>query len=198
MDREAWHAAIHGVAKSWHNWATELNWTDVPCISPNGQKSYFSSILNIFKTTITTDHKGAKGSFWRWQLRLVSWLKSELLFSFLSIRKLQKQIAQIPRVNKEWSQNSNPNLSEVRSDQLLSCVRLFATNPMNPSTPRLPVYQQLPEFTQTHVHRISDTIQPSHPLSSPSLLAPNPSQHQSLFQWVNSLHEVAKVLEFQL
>ena len=71
-------------------------------------------------------------------------------------------------------------------------------DPMNPSTPGLPVHHQLPEFTQTHVHRVSDAIQQSHPLSSPSPLAPNPSQHQSLFQWVNSSHEVAKVLEFQL
>ena len=69
---------------------------------------------------------------------------------------------------------------------------------MNRSTPGLPVHHQLPEFAQTHVHRVSDAIQPSHPLSSPSPLAPNPSQHQSLFQWVNSSHEVAKVLEFQL
>ena len=71
-------------------------------------------------------------------------------------------------------------------------------DPMNCSTPGLPVYHQLPEFTQTHVHRACDAIQPSHPLSSPSPPAPNPSQHQSLFQSVNSLHEVAKVLEFQL
>ena len=69
---------------------------------------------------------------------------------------------------------------------------------MNRSTPGLPVHHQLPEFTQTHVHRLSDAIQPSHPLSSPSHPAPNPSQHQGLFQWVNSSHEVAKVLEFQL
>ena len=69
---------------------------------------------------------------------------------------------------------------------------------MNDSMPGLPVHHQLPEFTQTHVHRVSDAIQPSHPLSSPSPPALNPSQHQSLFQWVNSLHEVAKVLEFQL
>jgi len=69
---------------------------------------------------------------------------------------------------------------------------------MNRSTPGLPVHHQLPEFTQTHVHRVSDAIQPSHPLSSPFPPAPNPSQHQSLFQQVNSSHEVAKVLEFQL
>ena len=55
-------------------------------------------------------------------------------------------------------------------------------NPMNRSTPGLPVHNQLPEFTQTHAHRVSEDIQPSHPLPSHSPLAPNPSQHQSLFQ----------------
>src|SRR5574337_1012771 len=61
-----------------------------------------------------------------------------------------------------------------------SCLTLC--DPMNGSTPGLPVHHQLPEFTQTHVHQVSDAIQPSHPLSSPSPPAPNPSQHQSLFQ----------------
>ena len=77
-----------------------------------------------------------------------------------------------------------------------SCPTLC--NPMNRSTPGLPVHHQLPEFTQTHVHQLSDAIQPSYSLSSPSPPAPNPSQHQTLFQWVNSSHEVAKVLELQL
>ena len=77
-----------------------------------------------------------------------------------------------------------------------SCPTLC--DPMNHSTPGLPVHQQLPEFTQTHIHWVSDAIQPSHPLSSPFPPAPNPSHHQSLFQWVNSFHQVAKVLEFQL
>ena len=76
-----------------------------------------------------------------------------------------------------------------------SCPTLC--DPMNRSTPGLPVYHQLLEFTQTHVHRISDAIQSSHPLSSPSPPAPNPSQHQGLFQRVNSSHEVTKVLEPQ-
>ena len=71
-------------------------------------------------------------------------------------------------------------------------------DPMDHSTPGLPVHHQLPEFTQTHVHWVSDAIQPSHALSSPSLPALNPSQHQGLFQWVSSLHQVARVLEFQL
>ena len=69
---------------------------------------------------------------------------------------------------------------------------------MNHSTPGLPVHHQLPEFTQSHVHLVGDAIQPSHPLSSPSPPAPNPSQHQALFQWVNSSHEVAEVLKIQL
>ena len=61
-----------------------------------------------------------------------------------------------------------------------SCPSLC--DPMNHSTPGLPVHHQLPEFTQTHIHRVSDAIQPSHPLLSPSPPAPNPSQHQRLFQ----------------
>ena len=86
------------------------------------------------------------------------------------------------------------------SVQFSSFTQLYLTlcDPMNRSTPGLPVHHQLLEFPQTHVHRVSDAIQPSHRLSSPSPPAPNPSQHQSLFQWVNSLHEEAKVLEFQL
>ena len=71
-------------------------------------------------------------------------------------------------------------------------------DPMNHTIPGLPVHHQLPELTETHVHRVSDAIQPSHPLLFPSPPAPNPSQHHGLFQWVNSSHEVAKVLEFQL
>ena len=72
----------------------------------------------------------------------------------------------------------------VGSDQIRSVAQSCPTlcDPMNRSTPGLPVHYQLPEFTQTHVHRVSDAIQPSHPLSSPSPPAPNPSQHQSLFQ----------------
>ena len=76
-----------------------------------------------------------------------------------------------------------------------SCPTLF--DPMNHSTPGLPVHHQLLEFTQTHVHLVDDAIQTSHPLSSPSPPVPNPSQPQS-FPRVSSSHEVAKVLEFQL
>ena len=72
-----------------------------------------------------------------------------------------------------------------------SCLTLC--DPMKHSTPGLPVHHQLPESTQTHVHRVGDAIQPSHPLSSPSPPALNLSQHQGLFKWVSSLHQVAVV-----
>ena len=77
-----------------------------------------------------------------------------------------------------------------------SCPTLC--DPMDCSMPGFPIHHQLPEPTKTHVHGVSDTIQPSHPLSSPSPPAFNLSQHQGLFQWVSSSHRVAKVLEFQL
>ena len=69
---------------------------------------------------------------------------------------------------------------------------------MNCSTPGLPVHQQLPEFTQTHLHRVSDAIQPSHPLSSPSPPAPNPSQHQGLFQWITADHDCSHEIKRHL
>ena len=77
-----------------------------------------------------------------------------------------------------------------------SCMTLC--DPMNHSTPGLPVHHQLLESTQTHVHWVGDAMQPSPPLSSPSPPALNLSQHQGLFKWVSSSHQVAKVLEFQL
>ena len=82
------------------------------------------------------------------------------------------------------------------SSVVQSCPTLC--DPVDCSTPGLPVHHHLPESTQTHVHWVGDAIQPSHPLLTPSLPAFNLSQHQGLFQWVSSSHQVAKVLEFQL
>ena len=87
---------------------------------------------------------------------------------------------------------------QFSSVQSLSRVQLFATPWIAARQASLSITNSLPEFTQTHIHRVTDAIQPSHPLSSPSPPVPYPSQHQSLFQWVNSSHEVAKGLEFQL
>ena len=86
-----------------------------------------------------------------------------------------------------------PLLSSV---QLLSRVRLC--DPMDCSISGLPVHNQLPQFTQTHVHWVGDAIQPSHPLSSPSPPALKLSQHQGILKWVSPLHQVTKVLELQL
>ena len=76
--------------------------------------------------------------------------------------------------------------------------RLALWDAMDCSMPGLPVHHQLPEFTQTHVRWVSDAIQPFHPLFSPSPPTFDLSQHEGLFKWVNSSHQVAKVLEFQL
>ena len=96
------------------------------------------------------------------------------------------------KLNKHNKSNSQAQFSSVTQ----SCPTLC--DPMDHSTPGLPVHHQLPEFTQTHVHWVGDPIQSSHPLSSPSPPAFNPSQHQGLFKWITSSHQVAKVLKFQL
>ena len=88
------------------------------------------------------------------------------------------------------------NLSVQFSSVTQPCPTLC--DPMDCSMTGLPVHHQLPEFTQIHVHWVSDAIQPFHPLSAPSLPAFNLSSHQGLFWWVSSSHQVAKILEFQL
>ena len=108
-----------------------------------------------------------------------------------SIGRIQTENPRGPR----FSGRSLLTLSVKFSSVAQSCPTLCDS--MNRSMPGLPVHQQLPEFTQTHVHRVGDAIQLSHPLLSPSPPAPYPFQHQGLFQQVNSSHEVAKVLEFQ-
>ena len=102
-----------------------------------------------------------------------------------------------PHPYPHFSDWTSGHLSSAQfSSVAQSCPTLC--DPMNRSTPGFPVHHQLPEFTQTHIHRVGDAIQPSHPLSSPSPPALHLSQHQGLFKWVSSLNQVAKVLEFQL
>ena len=118
-----------------------------------------------------------------------------------------------PRSRKEWDMTYWPAQAQASvyctpriivavfsSVQFSLVAQLCPTlcDPMNRSTPGLPVRHWLLEFTQTHVHWVGDAIQPSHPLSSPSPPTFSLSQHQSLFKWVSSSHQVAKVLEFQL
>ena len=91
-----------------------------------------------------------------------------------------------------WESDFSVQFSSVTQSCLTLC------DPMDCSTPGLPVHHQLPEFTQTHVYRVSDAIQPSHPLLFSFPPTFNLSQHQGFFRWVSSTHQVAKVLEFQL
>ena len=112
----------------------------------------------------------------------------------------------IPPTIKDLQMETFKQILQTEESKIVNTVQFSSVaqscptlcDPMNRSTSGLPVHHQLPEFTQTHIHQVRDAIQPSHPRSSPSPPAPNPSQRQSLFQWVNSSHEVAKVLEFQL
>ena len=103
----------------------------------------------------------------------------------------QSQAVLHAQVTSSHSKTSYCSCSVVKSHPTLC-------NPMDCSTPGFPVLHYLPEFAQTHVHRVSDAIQPSYPLSSSSPFAITCSQHQSFFQWVSFSHQVAKVLEFQL
>ena len=106
--------------------------------------------------------------------------------------KIYKQLIQL---NIKKPNHSTKNGSSV---QFSRSVVSNSLQLHDHSTPGLPFHHQLPESTQTHVKWVGDAIQPSHPQSSPSLPALNLSQHQGLFKWVSSLHQVAKVLEFQL
>jgi len=98
------------------------------------------------------------------------------------------------QTRSKWIQNLVTGIQFSSVTQ--SCSTLC--NPMDCSTSGLPVHHQLPELAQTHVHWVGDAIQPSHPLSSPSPPTFNLSQHQGLFKWVSSSHQVAKLLKFQL
>ena len=101
-----------------------------------------------------------------------------------------------PSKYTHWPTHPQPCLASFQfSSDSVVYNSLWAHGPQHAG---LPVHHQLPEFTQTHVHWVSDAIQPSHPLLSPSPPAFNLSQHQGLFKWVRSLHQVVKVLEFQL
>ena len=124
---------------------------------------------------------------------LLSVLFSEILFIFLQLVFSNLHFIYICRGNRKSPIMTG---SVQFSSVIQSCSTLC--DPMNSSTPGLPVHHQIPETTQTHVHWVGDAIQPSHPLSSPSLPVLSLSQHHGLFKWVISLHQLAKVLEFQL
>ena len=117
----------------------------------------------------------------------------------ISIKDLKKRQCFNVRSHKRTNVQRHRSI-RLANAELFSSVQLCPTlwDPMKCSMSGLPVHHQLPEPTQTHVHWVADAVQPSHPLSTPSPPALNLSQHQGLFKWVSSLHQVAKVLEFQL
>ena len=116
------------------------------------------------------------------------------------INKIRNEKGEVTIENAEIQRIIRDYYEQFSSVQLLSHVRLIVTpwTAAHQASHQLSIYHQLPESTQTRVHWVGDAIQLSHPLSSPSLPALNLSQHQGLFNWVSSSHQVAKVLEFQL
>ena len=137
----------------------------------------------------------------RWRRCVKAWCGKtcvhETFFKFTLFSKTGVQVTQschtlCDPMPEYWGGFGSAQFSSVAQ------LRPTCCDPMNHSMPSLPVHHQLPESTQTNVHWVSDAIQPSHPLSSPSPPALNLSQNQGLIQWVSSLHQVAKVLVFQL
>ena len=149
----------------------------------------FGLKLNIQKTKIM-----ASGPITSWQIDGET-METETLFwgapkSLQMVTAAMKLKDACSLGEKLWS--TSVQFSSVAQSWPSLC------DPMNHGTPGLPVHHQLPESTQTHLHCVGDAIQPSHPPSSPSPPALHHSQHQGLFKWVSSPHQVAKVLEFQL
>ena len=121
------------------------------------------------------------------QVTLVEWNTNQGIFTFVRNQLREYRAKFLSADYIEWKKKGSKAIYQIvkwNKIQFSSVAQpcLTLCDPMNRSMPGLPVHHQLPEFTQTHVHRVSDAIQPSHPLSSPSSPAPNPSQHQSLFQ----------------
>ena len=164
-------------------------------------------MLQIFVLKVTVlrrkERKELEEISWRWPVRLfwkikkASQIESSLGWGKgLTWAKLENQ-----KCPGNGGNNDPPDFLGIwKSVQFSSASQLCLTlcDPMDCSTPGLPVYHQLLEFIQTYVHWVGNAIQPSHPLSSPSPPALNLSQHQGLFQWVSSSNQVAKVLELKL
>ena len=151
-------------------WLRTIEWRE-PWCTKDGK--YVAWIFSIFKSHYIGSHLLTLTSLGQWGF-LNTVIQASTKSLWVGLRKKPVQFSSVAQL----------------------CPTLC--DPVNHSMLGLPVRHQLPEFTQIHVDRVGDAIQPSHPLLSPSPPAPNPSQHQSLFQWVNSSHDVAKVLEFQL
>jgi len=216
MDRAAWQATVYRITKSrtWLKGAEGLNWeigTDL-CALPwriDGFELWcWRRLLRVPWTARRSNQSILKEISPEYSLDgLMLKLKLEYFGHLMWITDSFENTLMLGKIEgrrrrgrqrMRWLDGITSSMDiQFSSVQSLSRVQVFVT-PWIAALQASPVPHQLPEFTQTRIHRVSDAMQPSHPLSSPSPPAPNPSQHQSLFQWVNSSHEVAKVLEFQL
>ena len=156
-------------------------------------------LCNIFIVFVTTTLLLYVDKFVLSKMKLF-WLQKFLPYGHFRILQLlsSKLLMELP-FKKDLSPQHHQMVDDHHNSVHFSSVTqscLTLCDPMDCSTPGLPVYYQLPEFTQTHVHWVSDTIQPSHPLSSPSPPAFNLFQHQGLFQWVSSSHQMDKYWSF--
>ena len=179
IDRGAWQAIVLGVTKSWSQLATKQQ-----------QLEYQASLVAQWQKNLPAK-EGNEGS--TRGLKKIPWR-----------RKWQMTPVYLP--GKSHGQSSlagyNPwgHRTAGHNSATCSVAQLCPTlcNPMNCSTPGLPVPHHLPKLAQAHIHCISDAIQSSHPLTPPSLSTLNLSQNQGLFQWVNCSHQMNKILELQL
>ena len=201
-------------------WPFLLPWASLP---RGAGHSVLALVTEVLLAILEVRPQSAMGNWWfssvqslsRVRLLATPWITA--LQASLSLTSLVAQrLKRLPSVRDTWVQSlgqEEPLEKEMATHSSILAWRIQWTEEPGRLQSRglqraghdwatslsgLPVHHHLPELTQTHVHRVSDAIQPSHPLSSPSPPAPNPSQHQSLFQWINSSHEAAKVLEFQL
>ena len=140
-------------------------------------RTWSSGQSTLFVGRNQHDGHGRVGCCWQGWMEVSSWMSLKLHLCFQEVGRGIGGLSDFHMVN--WGL-----VPVTTTDQIRSVAQLCPTlcDPMNRSTPGLPVHHKLPEFTQTHVHRVSDAIQPSHPLASPSPPASNPSQHQGLFQ----------------
>ena len=174
----------------------DSDWTTTNGISVSLLKAFCYNIYGIL-------FKAVYYSYANRILFLLNLLITQIMFT--DFFKVKASLTDQDSMEPSWNRPSPTSsaLAPLWSTCWISSVQflsrgLILCNPMDCSMPGFPVHHQILKFTQTHVHRVSDAIQPSHPLLSPSPPAFNLSQHQGLFKWVSSSHQVSKVLEFQL
>ena len=161
-----------------------------------GQFSFQSQRKAMPKNVQTTAELHSSHTLVKWCLKFSksgfsnTWTVKFQIFKLVLEKAKEQEIKFPTSAGSSKQQESSRKTSQYSSVQFSSVTQSCPTlcNAMDHSMPGLPVHHQLPEFTQTCIHRVSDAIQPSHLLSSPSPPAPNPSQHQGLFQWVSSSH----------